>query len=54
MRDVCFISDVAVLPRWLKVSQAIDYAAGVHARFDRAKAESFLVKTSIQPSSRVR
>src|SRR5688572_10297242 len=39
MRDVCFIADVAVLPRWLKVSQAIDFVAGVHPRFDRARAE---------------
>jgi len=38
MRDVCFIADVAVLPRWMKVSQALDYVAGVHPRFDRAKA----------------
>jgi ABC-2 type transport system ATP-binding protein len=54
MRDVCFISDVAVLPRWLRVSQALDYVAGVHPRFDRAKAEGFLGKTSIQRSSKVR
>jgi ABC-2 type transport system ATP-binding protein len=54
MRDVCFIADVAVLPRWLKVSQALDYLAGVHPRFDRAKAESFLAKTTIKSNSRVR
>jgi ABC-2 type transport system ATP-binding protein len=54
MRDVCFISDVAVLPRWIKVSQAIEYVAGVHPRFDRAKAESFLSRTSIHRSSKVR
>ena len=54
MRDVCFIADVAVLPRWIRVSQAIDYVAGVHPRFDRAKAESFLSRTSISRSSRVR
>jgi ABC-2 type transport system ATP-binding protein len=54
MRDVCFIADVAVLPRWIKVSQALDYVAGVHPRFDRAKAEGFLAKTAIQPSRRVR
>src|SRR5580700_11038128 len=53
MRDVCFIADVAVLPRWIKVSQAIDYVAGVHPRFDRTKAESFLAKTNIQRRSRV-
>jgi ABC-2 type transport system ATP-binding protein len=47
MRDVCFIADVAVLPRWIKVSQALDFVAGVHPRFDRAKAEGFLAKTSI-------
>jgi ABC-2 type transport system ATP-binding protein len=54
MRDVCFIADVAVLPRWMKVSQALDYVAGVHPRFDRAKAEGFLAKTSIKRTSKVR
>ncbi|MFZ1930936.1 MAG: ABC transporter ATP-binding protein, partial [Candidatus Sulfotelmatobacter sp.] len=54
MRDVCFISDIAVLPRWIRVSQALDYVAGVHPRFDRAKAESFLAKTDISRSSKVR
>ena len=54
MRDVSFISDVAVLPRWLRVSQALDYVDGVHPRFDRAKAESFLAKTTIRRESRVR
>jgi ABC-2 type transport system ATP-binding protein len=54
MRDVCFISDIAVIPRWIKVSQAIEYVAGVHPRFDRGKAESFLSKTSIKHSSKVR
>jgi ABC-2 type transport system ATP-binding protein len=53
MRDVCFIADVAVLPRWLRVSQAIDYVAGVHPRFDRAKAEALLTKTSIKRTSKV-
>ena len=54
MRDVCFIADVAVLPRWLRVSQALDFFVGVHPRFDRAKAESFLAKTSIQHTHKVR
>jgi ABC-2 type transport system ATP-binding protein len=54
MRDVCFIADVAVLPRWLKVSHALDYVAGVHPRFDRAKAEGFLAKTTIKQTSKVR
>jgi len=54
MRDVCFISDVAVLPRWARVSQLIEYVEGVHPRFDRAKAEGFLAKTSIQRNSKVR
>jgi ABC-2 type transport system ATP-binding protein len=54
MRDVCFIADVAVLPRWMRVSQALDYVVGVHPRFDRAKAEGFLAKTAIQRSSRIR
>src|SRR5438128_7390623 len=54
MRDVCFISDVAVLPRWIRVWQALDYVAGVHPRFDRAKAQGFLAKTTISRASRVR
>src|SRR3954462_11589099 len=54
MREVCFIADVAVLPRWLRVSQALDYVAGVHPRFDRAKAESFLAKTTIRHDSKVK
>jgi len=54
MLDVCFVADVAVLPRWLRVSQALDYVAGVHPRFDRTKAEALLAKTSIKRTSRVR
>src|SRR6184192_556564 len=54
MRDVSFIADVAVLPRWIRVSQLLDYVAGVHPRFDRAKAESFLAKTEIKRASKVR
>jgi len=53
-RDVCFIADVAVLPRWMRVSQALDYVAGVHPRFDRVKAEGFLAKTDIRHASKVR
>ena len=54
MRDVCFIADVAVLPRWIRVSQALDYVAGVHPRFDRRRAEECLAKTDIRMRSRVR
>ena len=54
MRDVAFIADVAVLPRWMRVRQAVDYVEGVHPRFDRAKAEGFLAKTNIKRSSKVR
>jgi ABC-2 type transport system ATP-binding protein len=54
MRDVCFIADVAVLPRWMRVTQALDYVAGVHPRFNRKKAEGFLAKTAIKSGSRVR
>ena len=54
MRDVCFIADVAVLPRWIRVSQALEYVAGVHPRFDRAKAEGFLARTDIRRTSKVR
>jgi ABC-2 type transport system ATP-binding protein len=54
MSDVCFIADVAVLPRWIKVSQALDYVAGVHPRFDRARAEVLLARTSIRKDSKVK
>jgi ABC-2 type transport system ATP-binding protein len=54
MRDVCFIADVAVLPRWIRVSQALDYVAGVHPRFDRTKAETFLARTTIHRDSKVK
>jgi len=54
MRDVSFIADVAVLPRWIRVSQLLEYVAGVHPRFDRAKAEGFLAKTTIKRTKRVR
>src|SRR5881409_2263169 len=54
MRDVSFIADVAVLPRWMRVSQLLDYVVGVHPRFDRAKAEGFLVKTNIEHGSKIR
>jgi ABC-2 type transport system ATP-binding protein len=54
MRDVSFIADVAVLPRWIRVWQLLDYVAGVHPKFDRAKAESFLAKTAIKRTSKVR
>src|SRR5207247_6801236 len=54
MRDVSFIADVAVLPRSIRVSQLVDYVVGVHPRFDRAKAEGFLGKTTIKRTSKVR
>ncbi|HEY1614427.1 MAG TPA: ABC transporter ATP-binding protein [Rhizomicrobium sp.] len=54
MQDVCFIADVAVLPRWMRVGDAVNYVAGVHPRFDRAKADAFLARTSIQRTSKVR
>jgi ABC-2 type transport system ATP-binding protein len=54
MRYVSFIADVAVLPRWIRVSHLLEYMAGVHPRFDRAKAEGFLAKTTIKRTSKVR
>ena len=54
MNDVCFIADVAILPRWIRVSQAIDFVEGVHPRFSRAKCEAFLARTKLQPRQRVR
>src|SRR5215467_2270241 len=54
MNDVCFVADVAVLPRWIRVSEALDYVEGVHPRFSRAKAQGFLAKTTIGPRRRVK
>jgi len=54
MRDVSFIADVSVLPRWIRVTHLLDYVAGVHPRFNRTKAESFLKKTTIKRTSKVR
>jgi ABC-2 type transport system ATP-binding protein len=53
MQEVCFIADVAVLPRWLRVEQALAFCAGVHPKFDRAKAEALLDKTVIRRRSRI-
>ena len=54
MNDVCFIADVAVLPRWMRVRDAIDFVEGVHPRFDRARCERFLANTKLSPKQRVR
>jgi len=54
MRDVAYIADVAVLPRWIRVAQLLDYAGGVHPRFDRAKADAFLARTAIRSNAKVR
>ena len=54
MNDICFIADVAVLPRWMKVKEAIAFVAGVHPRFDEAKCRRFLEGTQLKPDLRVR
>ena len=54
MQQVCFIADVAVLPRWLRVGEAVDFVAGVHPRFSREKCEAFLARTKIAKTQRVR
>jgi ABC-2 type transport system ATP-binding protein len=54
MREVCFIADVAVLPRWMRVREAIDFVDGIHPRFDRAKCERFIANTKLNPNLRVR
>ncbi|RAP57952.1 ABC transporter ATP-binding protein [Oleiagrimonas sp. MCCC 1A03011] len=54
MRDVCFIADVAVLPRWIRVAQAIDFVEAIHPRFDRARCEHFLARTKLQPQHKVK
>ena len=54
MKHVCFIADVAVLPRWMKVSEAISYVEGVHPRFSRQRCEAFLASTQVKPGARIR
>ena len=54
MEQVCFIADVAVLPRWLRVREAVDFVANVHPRFNRAKCEAFLARTKLTPDMRVK
>ena len=54
MNQVCFIADVAILPRWLRVRDAVDFVAGVHPKFDRAKAERYLAHTKLTPSMKVK
>ena len=54
MQQVCFIADVAILPRWLRVRDAVDFVAGVHPKFDRAKAERYIANTKLKPAMRVR
>jgi ABC-2 type transport system ATP-binding protein len=54
MQDVCFIADVAILPRWLRVADAIDFVAGVHPRFDRSRAERYIANTRLRPSMKVK
>ncbi|MBB5610700.1 MULTISPECIES: ABC transporter ATP-binding protein [unclassified Janthinobacterium] len=54
MEDVCFIADVAILPGWLRVQDAVDFVAGVHTRFDRSKAERYLANTKLLPRMKVK
>jgi len=53
MQEICFIADVAVLPKWLRVSQALDYVDGVHPRFDRSRAEAVLTRTDVKLNARI-
>jgi ABC-2 type transport system ATP-binding protein len=54
MNDVCFIADVAILPKWLKVKDAISFVEGVHPRFDRKKAEKYIANTKLSPNMKVK
>jgi ABC-2 type transport system ATP-binding protein len=54
MKDVCFIADVAILPRWLRVKDAVDFVEGVHPRFDRSRAERYIANTKLKPSMKVK
>jgi ABC-2 type transport system ATP-binding protein len=54
MKDVCFIADVAVLPRWLKVKDAISFCEGIHPRFNRERAEKYIANTKLSPDMKVK
>ncbi len=54
MKDVCFIADVAILPRWLKVKDAISFCEGVHPRFNRERAEKYIANTKLSPDMKVK
>jgi ABC-2 type transport system ATP-binding protein len=54
MQNISFIADVAVLPRWIRVSQLLDFIESIHPRFSRQKAQDLLAKTRISPTARVR
>ena len=54
MKNICFIADVAVLPRWIRVSDLLDFVASTHPNFSRSRAEDFLAATKIQRQSKVR
>ena len=54
MQNICFIADVAVLPRWIKVSQLLEFVAAIHPNFSRKRAEAFLAKTKVRPDAKVK
>jgi len=54
MRNICFIADVAVLPRWIKVTQLLDYVEAIHPNFSRKRAEELLQQTKIMSHSKVK
>ncbi|MGB5510705.1 MAG: ABC transporter ATP-binding protein [Woeseiaceae bacterium] len=54
MRNICFIADVAVLPRWIRVTQLLDFVEAVHPNFSRKRAEVFLQQTSVRSDAKVR
>ncbi len=54
MKEICFISDVATLPKWIKVSEAIDFVEGVHKSFNREKALAFLAGTTVPLDKKIR
>jgi ABC-2 type transport system ATP-binding protein len=54
MQNICFIADVAVLPRWIRVNQLLDFVESVHPRFSRTRAEELLARTKILPKAKIR
>jgi ABC-2 type transport system ATP-binding protein len=54
MQNICFIADVAVLPKWIRVNQLVDFLDSIHPRFSKARAQELLAQTKIRRTAKVR